>query len=70
MGKVIEKIKLTNDLDLEMSRLGYISPDEVRRCEVDALIDTGSTLLALPKEVVEELGLRIVRRANVRYALK
>jgi len=36
--------------------------------EVEAVIDTGATMVVLPKDIVEELGLRKMREVKVRYA--
>jgi clan AA aspartic protease len=56
MGKVTEKVKITNLLDPS-------------KCvEVDAVIGTGATMLALPQNIVEQLGLRKIRETKVRYA--
>jgi clan AA aspartic protease len=55
MGKVTEKITLTSLLDRTKSR------------EVEAVIDTGATLLVLPQDLVEELGLTRIRDVRVRY---
>ena len=56
MGKVVEKVKLTSLFELEKS------------VEVDAIIDTGATMLVLPQDVIEELGLRKIGEGRVRYA--
>jgi clan AA aspartic protease len=56
MGKVIEKIKLTNIFDPSKS------------VEIDAVIDSGATMLALPQDVVDQLSLRKHRETKVRYA--
>ena len=56
MGKVIEKVKLTNLFEPKKS------------VEVDAVIDTGATMVVLPKDIVDALGLRKVREVKVRYA--
>jgi clan AA aspartic protease len=37
--------------------------DQVRSCEVDALVDTGATRSAVPPEIVESLGLTIMAQA-------
>lgn len=55
MGKVTERIKLTSLFD------------KAKSAEVEAIIDTEATLLVLPQEIVEELGLTKVRDAKVRY---
>lgn len=56
MGKVIEKIRLQN------------FSDPSRSVEVEAAVDTGATILALPMEVIEELGLQKFKDVQVRYA--
>jgi len=56
MGKIVEKIKLTNVFDPS------------KTVEIDAVIDSGATMLALPQDVVEQLVLRKHRETKVRYA--
>ena len=56
MGKVIENLKITNLLDPEKS------------VEVEAVIDTGATMLVLPQNLINELGLKKMREVNVKYA--
>ena len=68
MGRVMTKVKLTNALDAEKAREGLVSPDEVRGVEVEALVDTGATMLALPADVAAKLGLRERGRRRVRHA--
>jgi predicted aspartyl protease len=52
MGKVLEKITVTNLLD------------PTRLVEVEAVVDTGATMLVLPREVVERLGLEKIEEIN------
>lgn len=52
MGKVTEKIKLTNLFD------------PTKSVEVEAVIDTGATMLVLPQDIIDELGLKKMRDAN------
>ena len=68
MGKVMTKVKLTNQQDEMLARHGLLSPDQVRTVEVEALVDTGATTLVLPAEICRRLGLREVGRRRVRYA--
>ena len=56
MGKVVEKVKLTSLFEPEKS------------VEVEAVIDTGATMVVLPMDIVEELGLRKMGEVKVRYA--
>ena len=56
MWKVVERVKLTSLFEPEKS------------VEVEAVIDTGATMVVLPRDIVEELGLRKMREVKVRYA--
>jgi len=56
MGKVIEKVRVTNLLDTTKS------------VKVEAVIDTGATMIVLPQDIVRKLGLRRIRKVKVRYA--
>lgn len=56
MGKVMEKVRITNLFEPEKS------------VEVEAIIDTGATMLVLPQGIINELSLRRMREVRVRYA--
>lgn len=56
MGKVIVKIKLTNQGDL-MAVHRKLSKARPRTVEVEALVDTGATRLYLKPSVIKKLGL-------------
>ncbi len=56
VGKVVTKLKLTNHADFIQAGSGSIAPDAVRSLEIEALVDTGATMLALPEDVVAALG--------------
>ena len=56
MGKVVERVRITNIFHPEKS------------VEVDALIDTGAAMVVLPQNIVDKLGLRKVREVKVRYS--
>jgi len=43
MGKVMQKIKITNSADVVLAQGGHIPQEQVRSIEIDALIDTGAT---------------------------
>jgi clan AA aspartic protease len=51
------KVRLANAIDLALAQQGVIKPEEVRRREVDALADSGASLMCLPEDIVAELGL-------------
>lgn len=58
MGRVLTEVTVYNVSDLDQAGLGQISADQVRKVTVrDALVDTGATTLALPKPLLEQLGL-------------
>ena len=55
-------IEMTNLKDLNLAEAGVIDPEDVRRVTVEnAVVDTGATRLALPKPLIEQLGLTPVR---------
>ncbi len=56
MGKVIEKVRFTCLFD------------QIKSIEIEAVIDTGATMVVLPQDIVEKLGLKKVRETKVRYA--
>jgi len=68
MGKVTVKAKIRNFLDEGMAQKGIIPPEEIRETEVEGLVDSGATLLTLPEEMVEKLGLTLGREIEVTYA--
>lgn len=57
MGKVIVKLKLTNYVDLQMSKL-KLRMTKPRSVEADALVDTGATRLYLKSSLIKALGLK------------
>lgn len=68
MGAVYTKIKLTNAIDEALISRGLLAPNLLRTCEVDALVDTGSTYLVISPEILQKLGLRIVGQQIAKYA--
>jgi predicted aspartyl protease len=57
MGKVMTAVKVENGVDVYNAEKGIITPEQVHRIEVaDALVDTGSTYLAMPRRLIEQLG--------------
>lgn len=58
MGRVLTRATIENLQDLWAVREGIRPPDEARRVTVDdALVDTGATTLALPSQMIKNLGL-------------
>ena len=56
MGKVVERVKVTNFKDPSKS------------IEIEAIIDTGATMSVLPMDLIQKLGLEKIDEVNVRYA--
>lgn len=57
MGEIRTKVWLTNAVDEALASLGKLAADQVRRMEVDAVVDTGAVSPVLPVHVVDQLGL-------------
>lgn len=68
MGEVRVRVKLTNGTDEALVRRGLLAPDRVRYYEADALVDTGAVRSVLTVQVLQHLGLEIVRQTRVSYA--
>jgi clan AA aspartic protease len=61
-------IQLANNHDEEDVKRGQLRPHEVRTAHVQAVVDTGATMLVLPAYVVSKLGLFPDGYRKVRYA--
>jgi predicted aspartyl protease len=67
MGRVTVTAKVENLGDLVLVERGLLPGDQVRSIEVnDALVDTGATILSLPKSKIQHLGLTLVRAQMAR----
>jgi predicted aspartyl protease len=57
MGRVVVTATMENVVELFLAEKGALSPDQVHRVEVpDALVDTGSTYLSMPRSLITQLG--------------
>ena len=61
-------IKVTNATDLGNAAAGLIAPETVRSESLEAFVDTGATMLALPADLVARLGLPVMDMRKVRLA--
>jgi predicted aspartyl protease len=69
MGKVLANVKIENLNDLLKVKEGTLAPDQVRTVQVpDALVDTGSKLLGLPRRYIDQLGLEKYQTREARTA--
>ena len=66
MGRVTVEIEVSNDRDEGKAEEGLLPADKVRRVTLTALVDTGATLLVLPEEAIQRLGLPVMRTAKTR----
>jgi predicted aspartyl protease len=59
MGKVIVPARIENLADLMKAEEGSLDTSAVRFVQVsDALVDTGATMLSLPKRMIVQVGLK------------
>ena len=68
MGEIRTKVRLSNSVDDALVMMGKLPADEVRRLEVEAIVDTGAIASELPIHVVEQLGLLIRGHRVGKYA--
>ena len=62
MGKVLVTAKIENAGDLYLKSKGLLPAVELPSIEVnDALVDTGATMLSMPKSMIQQLGLEPFR---------
>lgn len=68
MGEITVNIELENVEDRGLARAGYLRDADVRRATIPAVADTGAMMLALPEDVVSQLGLERVDSITATYA--
>ncbi|MGB8700141.1 MAG: retroviral-like aspartic protease family protein [Thermosynechococcaceae cyanobacterium] len=69
MGKIITTLVITNRVDEGLATRGVMAKSEIRSVVLDnVLVDTGATTLCLPADVIEQLGLEILRTVDVETA--
>jgi predicted aspartyl protease len=68
MGRFSVKLSLANYVDVIRAESGDIPETDVRRFEIEGVVDTGAAQLVLPAHAAEALGLEEAWRAKVTYA--
>ena len=68
MGEIAVDFELENSVDVEVFERGLGEESGVRRARAHGVVDTGATMLVLPQNLVERLGLAIQETAVVWYA--
>jgi predicted aspartyl protease len=68
-GKVVTRIKVTNFVDTVLAERGFIRSEQVRSISVDdVIVDTGASMLCLPANLIQNLGLRYAGEVGTRTA--
>jgi predicted aspartyl protease len=68
MGEIREKIVLANAVGDAQARIGQLPRSQVRRVEVEGVVDTGTVRSVLPLQIVTQLGLGIRGQRIAQYA--
>ena len=68
MGSVYAEIELINGMDIALARRHVIGQEEIKRMTVNALVDTGSYMLAINESIQEQLKLPVVEKRKAQMA--
>ena len=68
-GRVTVRARIENLQDIHLADAGALPAEQIRAVDIaDALVDTGATLLSMPRRLVQQLGLRRSRTRTGRTA--
>jgi len=69
MGKVTTPLTVINRADQILRNRGLIALEQVRSVQLrEVLVDTGATTLCLPAEMIEQLGLELLKEVEATTA--
>ncbi|ARI82717.1 hypothetical protein C789_1759 [Microcystis aeruginosa FACHB-905 = DIANCHI905] len=69
MGKVFTPLTIINRADESAAARGFISTSEIRSVTLPkVLVDTGATTLCLPANIIDRLGLDLLKEVDVSTA--
>ena len=68
MGLVYAEIKLINGEDLILAKRHIIGEEEVKEMYVNMLVDTGAYMLAINKNIQEQLQLPVIEKRKAQLA--
>ena len=68
MGHVYADIVLLNTFDVGMARRGLLPSENVRKMEVNAMVDSGAMTLTINEKIAEQLGLEVKKQVDVTLA--
>lgn len=60
MGFIKAKIEIANSFDMGTARRGKLNKEEIRKQEIEILVDTGAYNLSINENLVAQLGLEII----------
>ena len=70
MGKVFTQATIVNRADQILAEAGVIPQNQIRALTLErVLVDTGATTLCLPPDMIEKLGLALLKEADVATAM-
>ena len=62
MGMVYADVELINFIDLGMSKKGLLEIDDVKRMNVNMLVDSGAYMLCINESIQEQLDLPLIEK--------
>ncbi len=68
MGLVYADIELINADDLALARRHIIGDEEVKRMHINALVDTGSYMLAINESIQEQMQFPVMEKRKAQLA--
>jgi clan AA aspartic protease len=68
MGHVNTQITLKNVFDVFQARKGNLPEDKIRQATIDVMVDTGSTMLVINKQLFQQLGLDAIGEREITLA--
>lgn len=68
MGRITVEMMIANNQDVALASAGMIKPEDVRRTQIQGVVDTGAVHLVLPANVVKQLGFPDAGEVVIRYA--
>ena len=68
MGLIYADIELINAEDLGLARRHYIGEEEIKRMHINALVDTGSYMLAINENIQAQLQFPVMEKRTAETA--
>lgn len=68
MGLVYADIELVNAVDIELARRHVIGEDEIKKIQLNILVDSGAYMMAINETIQQQLDLPIIEKRKVQLA--